>query len=66
MFNKIIEKIVYGFGFGFGMTSSLKLTNFISNDLCITNFNKNKNNLIDDIPVYKGIPEKDVNAVIQI
>ena len=66
MFNKIIEKVVYGFGFGLGMSSSLKLSNFISEDLCKTNFNKNKNNLIDDIPVYKGIPEKNENAIIQL
>ena len=66
MFNKIIEKIVYGFGFGFGMSSSLKLSNFISEDLFKPNFDKYNNNLIEEIPVYKGIPEKDVNAVIQI
>ena len=65
MFNKIIEKIVYGFGFGLGMSSSLKLSNFISNDLCKPKFD-NKQNVINDIPVYKGIPEKDMNAVIQI
>ena len=35
MFNKIIEKVVYGFGFGLEMSSSLKLSNFIS-DLCKT------------------------------
>ena len=65
MINKIIEKIVYGVGFGFGMSSCLKLSNFISDDLFKLNFDK-YNNLIEEIPVYKGIPEKDVNAVIQI